>query len=1569
MKAVTFLTLALALLGFASSETALAQSGPPVPPIPQGTVLNFWPFDDTNLLSGRGFGPTAASTNLLLVPSWNNYSLQVDDSNACVLIYNIVNTNASGQPETNLTLARGTWEAWVSADWDSGTGPGNWGTLLEVGNWDTNLTTNSSAWGLYFSPDGTSLNFSAEGAGIATNILNAPISWNAGDWHYIALTYDQTNTNVSLYLDGDLATNLTISITNLPGPEVLSNGFAIGSDGNGSGMRQFRGEISDMWTWDYALDSDTIADYYAFMAAEEVYPLPSSGFHPDDGPPVPGGGGGGGGSPDTNFSYSFDTNGLWLEAILGTNSYTTNGNSSNVTIVLHNTTADIEYELFSTTNLLASSNVWTLEQTVIGSEVTNFTVTTVPQAGRTNLYFKALASTLDTDGDGLPDWWELLYSTTNFPLSPTNADTGSTGVPDGYKQDSAGDGYNNLQKYQMGIAPNVWVTPSAPTGLNATANSGGTSINLTWNPSPGPVTGYVVKRADPDLYGTMGSYYAIATNSATNTSFTDSGAFVLGDSLQAAPASEYELEALYGGGASAASFDAANPTDPRWTVNGVLIRGANGSWRIAFSAIPAAVHSIRIDWEVWNQDFGSDGYYDSAMSKVIAVTNLVDNCYTMSNGEAASNLTDIVSVQGIGPDGVLGNPVRAGFLSGDAPYFVDGRQHLKESMAFLMRAAGTTVAWPAFDGSVTATTNFVETGLYHMNQSAVPNDPSHDGWPWLALDNLWPIKTDYALYNYLYVATNILPWDTDTNGNPLWPAYSFDWQTNFTTIPAPAVLSIANPYWIYVNADPSAWGLTIGGSSTSLSSGANLFGLSLGNDLIFTGTGSVQIAPGGSLGYAVTDDYYYTQAASPSLETIGFYFAPVITPGTSENILFGFNFTPTQIAPLPVDNSFAVTNQSPLILASVGQPIVVGGWAKQEIINGNSNKFGYLGQYFSGAYEVGTNGSVTSNATGILSPYGEFLPTEPGQAALVTMTNWGENVTGTAIVNSIKLQLDVNHDQTMDTSFGGPDNTSPDHPYVFWADNDFDRWNIDSADNIPIQDSIEAAFVAQSTNLQPDCEFRDTSGNRVIPGTRDLDDFARMWICGISTNVLTNLPTGSTITLSWGDVGDPSDSNPTIDIFQAADSDGGIAYLTNATTSTNQINTNLCRFIGRLAPGGSIQLNASTFSNSWAGNYFIWCGVAGGNGGLRLSVADGVGNNLATSTAYISITDIKQMYERWTVGDEPSLPPSTNAYLATDNNSPGFPQTAFQYPSGTDTNDSYVLFVHGYNVDPWKKDRFAERTFKRLYWQGYQGRFGEYRWPTYLSAILFLPSEFRGWNSGVGLFNKLSNLNAQYPGKVYLFAHSLGNIVAGEALRDAGSNQIVNTYIATEAAVSARSYDNTLSEDVTNYYTPGSADSIGHYYTNTSPSYFSGSRGAGTYANFFNPVDWALMGNTITQPTWLLNQSFKVTPSQFNFYFYSTPSTNHPTGYYFQNGTNSPYRNLLFPTDTYEIFAYADESYSLALGAETNVGGSFNTTLQVNLNAAPHNFGSLHIGHSLPFRSDYERTWPYWHQLYSTFNF
>lgn len=118
------------------------------------------------------------------------------------------------------------------------------------------------------------------------------------------------------------------------------------------------------------------------------------------------------------------------------------------------------------------------------------------------------------------------------------------------------------------------------------------------------------------------------------------------------------------------------------------------------------------------------------------------------------------------------------------------------------------------------------------------------------------------------------------------------------------------------------------------------------------------------------------------------------------------------------------------------------------------------------------------------------------------------------------------------------------------------------------------------------------------------------------------------------------------------------------------------------------------------------------------------------------------MYERWTVGDDPKVAPLTVPVLDSEN-LPHPPQLGFEYPQNMDTNTPYILFVHGYNMKPWEKDRYAETAFKRLYWQGYQGRFGAFDWPTTVQGILNLTSGFddseeQAWNSEVELLNLLT---------------------------------------------------------------------------------------------------------------------------------------------------------------------------------------------------------------------------------------
>jgi pimeloyl-ACP methyl ester carboxylesterase len=647
--------------------------------------------------------------------------------------------------------------------------------------------------------------------------------------------------------------------------------------------------------------------------------------------------------------------------------------------------------------------------------------------------------------------------------------------------------------------------------------------------------------------------------------------------------------------------------------------------------------------------------------------------------------------------------------------------------------------------------------------------------------------------------------------------------------------------------------------------------------------------------------------------------------------------------------------------------------------------FAYLGQYFTNAWQM-QNGALTTNIAGIVSEYGSFFPTLPGQIALMTKPDPDQgNQQGQCFINVIRLSLDVNHDGIMDESYTGPDNTTADRPFQFWANNNYDRWTSSILDSAPFQDDVastDSAANSPYTGLPvPDYDYRDANGQRMIPCTRDLQDFTRLWVSGVS-NTLSRLPSGSTVTLSWAGNG----TSPTIDLFQAADADGGMGYLTNETTASNQINTNLCQYVGRLGTGGSIQLNASTFSNGWAGDHYIWCGVWYGSDQLNLTVSDGNGNVLAQSSQWIQIQDIKQMYERWTVGDnDDNLPlaqavPMSNAVPVANGFSPGCPTLPFTYSynAAYDTNDTYILYVHGWNEEVWRKDRWAESAYKRLYWQGYQGRFGLFRWPcfnlSFVNAVTrphyYDWSEWNAWKTGQSLETFLANtLNKNYPNHVYLLAHSQGNVVAGEALRLAPS-RVVNTYVASQGALSARAFDNTLPTNAASYYTITTSDPQGNYYTNGAPSYFSASAGAGTYVNFFNTNDWALMGNSISlaafHPGWLYDQSLK--PDANLKFYYEAPSPTVPSGYYYYPLVAGNYQvvPLIFPTNTYEVFAMCAQSYSRALGAQVGVNGPF-LSRQINLSASPYNFGSTHIQHDEQFTFDNMTTSAYWQQLLVSF--
>ena len=112
------------------------------------------------------------------------------------------------------------------------------------------------------------------------------------------------------------------------------------------------------------------------------------------------------------------------------------------------------------------------------------------------------------------------------------------------------------------------------------------------------------------------------------------------------------------------------------------------------------------------------------------------------------------------------------------------------------------------------------------------------------------------------------------------------------------------------------------------------------------------------------------------------------------------------------------------------------------------------------------------------------------------------------------------------------------------------------------------------------------------------------------------------------------------------------------------------------------------------------------------------------SEVALELKDIKQMYEIYEVdtgkvsialaGAASTSIDTINALSVNDisDSRYRFKNEAVVYNENSHESEDYILFVHGWRMKPYEKTFFAETAYKRLWWNGYKGRFGVYHWPT-----------------------------------------------------------------------------------------------------------------------------------------------------------------------------------------------------------------------------------------------------------------
>jgi len=612
------------------------------------------------------------------------------------------------------------------------------------------------------------------------------------------------------------------------------------------------------------------------------------------------------------------------------------------------------------------------------------------------------------------------------------------------------------------------------------------------------------------------------------------------------------------------------------------------------------------------------------------------------------------------------------------------------------------------------------------------------------------------------------------------------------------------------------------------------------------------------------------------------------------------------------------------------------------------------------------------------------------------------------LVPKVEIATDVNRDPSHEikfTSQDSSDQTSPDHPMVWWVNDDHDLGHVVDGNDWE-EDDLEDG----------DPDYQDG----LILSRRDLEDFQRLWI-----KVDQDLQPNDQVVLKWENI---TEGSPAIKIYPAAETDGGNRYLTDE--SVKQVyfgphNINTSAYFGKsIATVSGTQEVVIPLPNGsiWKKNitrYYLFEGAGKGKGTLRVSIKRGnqtIPQSLASSgyKIFMELKDIKEMYERWTVGDGNGDAPAQQAAPSIDRLPTGV--EVFSYNANSPETNDYILFVHGWNMEPWEKDRYAETAYKRLYWQGYKGRFGAFQWPctygfegtamdAYLDPFHFDRSEWRGWQSATALKQFLVSLNGfldrAYQGRVYVMAHSQGNIVVGEALRSAaqqGLGLLVNTYAASQAAVPVHLYDGTLNEPLQWLYNnPLVPDSVEEALAQSNPGgglfnfgpgtaniygdwWSANSAAVGQKVSFYNVNDYALV-----EPRYEFDQIKKpnkriFTPFSSEWYSYGGSPGDNPArdlfefSYYATDGTvinrSLKLGDAADVKDRYEIIAFAAEPRSKALGRVTSKPSGFNDP--VNLQSIwppdpsiiPY---SAHKWHSAEFRSTIMRQKGYWETLLTTF--
>ncbi|NJC86977.1 MAG: alpha/beta hydrolase [Desulfuromonas sp.] len=547
----------------------------------------------------------------------------------------------------------------------------------------------------------------------------------------------------------------------------------------------------------------------------------------------------------------------------------------------------------------------------------------------------------------------------------------------------------------------------------------------------------------------------------------------------------------------------------------------------------------------------------------------------------------------------------------------------------------------------------------------------------------------------------------------------------------------------------------------------------------------------------------------------------------------------------------------------------------------------------------------------------------------------------------LDLAVDGNRDRIIDFRYGH------DERAIFWVNNDHDVQGTE--DGQPVED---------------DAETGDDSIDAKISCKRDLEDFSRLHL------LVGKLALSGQLTYTLMMAADDGMVQPMINVFPAVNRSDGYLGLPSNEATAEQPDEQVVKPLVAAVAALPVTLPISTLAVV-GGNPFLFEGRMPGNGRLMLT-ANSQGIPVASRSVALELVDPTWFYDHFVVSqvtDDPvsAVKPSINAEgMAADASRPGLYQPA---------TDEYVLYVHGWNMQRWEKRRWAETVFKRLWWQGYQGKVGVFDWPCNTFTLVPGPtnydrSEYKAWQAAKALKGVLEQLSARHAGQIRLLAHSQGNVVAGEAIR-LGEPGLVHTYVATQAALSASFYAqyNPVPYGYAVELDPETPDILAFYPPEEKRPYleYVPDKVGGRMVSYFNAEDYALAAATFS---WEVNNRLKPDESIGYRYFGPVERYDYPplpgNGFVFGHTEGSSPedrfivdRYLEFPGDRHEIFSFGGESRTKAFGAVNPPAKVLAPHFDLKMPGSRDlrvmfGFNKNHYSHSRQFRSSVIAEQGYW---------